>query len=488
MNYLHISINVIVMAAIYTKYSLPNNTLSFITKAYKNTIFFGPNHIVRNIFNQKTNNEAFDIIVVGGGMVGTTLACALANNKCLQSKKILLLEAGNKQKYVSNDQYSNRVVALNKYSKLLLSNIGAWKHIQSHRFTPIVKMQIWDAYSDAMLTFNDDYLSQALAYIVENDLLLHAVHTQLSKKKSVTIINNAKVEHINLSNNIGIDSNILLKSGENFKAKLLIGADGQMSKVRDAMGVKYVDWDYDQMGIVATVKLCETIENVAWQRFLPNGTIALLPLTNSLCSLVWCITTEEAKRLLQISEEEFIDNLNDAFLKVYPKDELVKCGMQAFKKLFENFQLPSAVSRQLQPSIAGIVDGSRAAFPLGFGHALHYVQPGVALVGDAAHRVNPLAGQGVNLGFGDVTVLVEVLAKAVNNGALIGDTTYLHNYESIRLKYNIPTMLTIDALHRLYKTTASPIILARSLGLQLTNIVKPLKNFLIKHAAGTENI
>ncbi|KAJ8674353.1 hypothetical protein QAD02_005615 [Eretmocerus hayati] len=424
-----------------------------------------------------SKHETYDIIVAGGGMVGTTLACALANNKRLASKKILLLEGSGKHHYEVKENYSNRVVALNKHTRTLLSNIGAWKHIESVRATPVRKMQIWDACSDAMITFNEDLLEDDLAYIVENDLLLHAVDTVLADKGSVKVVNNAKIGSILLPFAPGMESCVQLESGEEYRAKLLIGADGHKSKVREAMGIQYIDWDYDQMGIVATVRLSEPTENVvAWQRFLPTGPVALLPLTECLSSLVWSISTEEAKRMLQLSEEEFVDGLNNALWKVYQKDGVVEAGMKALQQLLQNFQLQTGVTRQLQPSISSIVEGSRAAFPLGFGHAVKYVQPGVALVGDAAHRVHPLAGQGVNLGFGDVTALVKILAESVENGAVMGDVLYLNKYESMRQWHNIPTMLAIDALHRLYKGTAAPIVLARSLGLQVTNAIKPLKN------------
>ncbi|KAK0096953.1 hypothetical protein PV326_003755 [Microctonus aethiopoides] len=269
----------------------------------------------------------------------------------------------------------------------------------------------------------------------------------------------------------------------------IIGADGVNSRVRQSMKLQYLKWNYDQMGIVATVKLSEPTENVvAWQRFLPTGPVALLPLTDSLSSLVWSMTTEEAKRLLKVSEEEFVDALNDALWKVYPKNGIVESGMAALQQLLEQFSLQTGVSRQLQPSISNIVEGSRAAFPLGFGHSTSYVANGVALIGDAAHRVHPLAGQGVNLGFGDVTVLVQVLEEAVRSGSILGDTIHLTKYETLRQRHNVPTMLAIDALHRLYKGTAAPVVLARSLGLQLVNALGPVKKILMDHAADSPRI
>ncbi|KAL7298584.1 hypothetical protein TKK_0008355 [Trichogramma kaykai] len=166
--------------------------------------------------------QSYDIVIAGGGMVGTTLACALANNRRLESKKILLLEASNKFSYTPQEKYSNRVVALNKNTRILLSSIGAWKHIESVRHTPVRKMQVWDACSDAMITFNEDHLEDDLAYIVENDLLLHAVDTILSGKNSVKVINNAKIDDIILSNTTGADSRLHLESGESFRTKLLV--------------------------------------------------------------------------------------------------------------------------------------------------------------------------------------------------------------------------------------------------------------------------
>ncbi|KAG6800678.1 ubiquinone biosynthesis monooxygenase COQ6-like [Apis mellifera caucasica] len=230
------------------------------------------------------------------------------------------------------------------------------------------------------------------------------------------------------------------------------------------MNTQYVKWDYNQMGIVATLKLSE--------------------LTNDLSSLVWSLPIDEAKRLLKVSEEEFVDNINNALWKVYPKDGIVESGMKALQQLLEGLSLQTGVVRQLQPSISTISEGSRAAFPLQFGHSVSYVQTGTVLVGDAAHRVHPLAGQGVNLGFGDITVLVQLLAEAVISGVPIGNMMYLRKYETLRQRYNVPIMFAIDALHRLYNGTAAPIVLVRSLGLQLTNAIPVIKKALIEHASG----
>ncbi|KAK9306057.1 hypothetical protein QLX08_003119 [Tetragonisca angustula] len=471
--------------ATFMKMVANGDILSIALKKYKCFIPNGSILVSRDYSISAKNHENYDIIITGGGMVGTTLACALANNRKLECKKILLLESGRQFEYKFEEKYSNRVVALNQQTRTLFSSIGAWQHIKATRYCTVQKMQVWDACSDAMIVFNEDYLTKEIAYIVENDLLLHAVNKQLTDKENVNVIYNSKIENIKLPKTLEENAQIQLQDGTKYKAKLLIGADGVNSLVRQTMGTQYVKWDYNQMAIVATLKLSEPTENiVAWQRFLPAGPIALLPLTNCLSSLVWSLPTTEAKRLLKVSEEEFVDDINNALWKVYPKDGIVESGMRALQQLLEGLSLQTGVIKQLQPSVSAIIEGSRAAFPLQFGHSVSYVQTGTVLVGDAAHRVHPLAGQGVNLGFGDVTVLVQLLAEAVVNGAPLGDMTYLRKYETLRQRYNVPMMFTIDALHRLYKGTAAPIVLARSLGLQLTNAIPVIKKALIEHASG----
>ncbi|XP_015171176.1 PREDICTED: ubiquinone biosynthesis monooxygenase COQ6, mitochondrial [Polistes dominula] len=475
------------MATLVSTNTLYRRLFISLTKQCKCTIANNVTFIRRNYTDDKNNEEFYDIVIAGGGMVGTTLACAIANNRMLESKNVLLLESNNKYEYKPQEKYSNRVVALNQQTRTLLSSIGAWQHIEAVRCCPVKIMQVWDACSDAIITFNEDYLSKELAYIVENDLLLHAVNTQLHEKPNVNVVYNAKVTNLLLPSIEGANTKIQLENGKQYETKLLVGADGVNSKVREAMNVQYVQWKYDQMGIVATLELCEPTENiVAWQRFLPTGPIALLPLTNTLSSLVWSLTTKEAKNLMKISEEEFVDNINKALWKVYPKDGIVESGMKALQQLLQGLSLQSGISRQLPPSVSKIVEGSRAAFPLGFGHSVSYVAPGTVLIGDAAHRVHPLAGQGVNLGFGDIIDLVKILADTVSDGSVFGNMLYLTKYETLRQRHNIPTMLAIDALHRLYKGTAAPIILARSLGLQITNAIPILKKALIQHASNQE--
>lgn len=236
------------------------------------------------------------------------------------------------------------------------------------------------------------------------------------------------------------------------------------------------------MGVVATLEL-NTVEasgnNVAWQRFLPSGPIAMLPLTDTLSSLVWSTNIEHAKELLRMDPETFISELNDAYLREYKSNTIVN----NFVKTVEGvLALSKNKIRQLPPKVVNLQEGSRAAFPLGFGHASSYVSGGVALIGDAAHRVHPLAGQGVNLGFSDVVILTEVLAEALYNGSSLDNLQYLLKYEQQSLRANVPILVGVHALQRLYCTDFPPIVLARTLGLKITNNVSPLKQFFMNKA------
>lgn len=239
---------------------------------------------------------------------------------------------------------------------------------------------------------------------------------------------------------------------------------------------------YKQMGVVATLELNaeEAAGNtVAWQRFLPTGPVALLPLTDTLSSLVWSTSVEHAKELLRMEPEAFIDALNEAYLKSYKSNSLVDNVMKAVDGIFA---LNRNKIQQFPPKVVKLQEGSRAAFPLGFGHASSYVCGGAALIGDAAHRVHPLAGQGVNLGFGDVLQLTEILAEAVYNGSSLDNLQYLLKYEQERLKVNVPIMVGVHALQRLYCNDFPPLVLARSLGLKVTNMAPPLKKFFMEKA------
>lgn len=263
---------------------------------------------------------------------------------------------------------------------------------------------------------------------------------------------------------------------------LQVGADGANSIVRQNMNVNNFALSYNQMGVVATLEINAdeaSGNSVAWQRFLPTGPVALLPLTDNLSSLVWSTTVEHAKELLRMEPEMFIDALNDAYFKSYKQNSFVSSILKATEGVLP---MNRNQIQQFPPKVLKLQEGSRAAFPLGFGHASSYVCGGAALIGDAAHRVHPLAGQGVNLGFGDVVALTEVLAEAIYNGSSLDNLQYLMKYEKQCLKTNVPILVGVHTLQNLYCTDFPPVVLARSLGLKITNNFNPIKQFFMNKA------
>ncbi|CAL1529407.1 unnamed protein product [Lymnaea stagnalis] len=434
--------------------------------------------------SKNSDGEYADVVISGGGMVGAAMACALANNKVLKNKRIILLEVGRDTgDYVLPEKYSNRTCALSPSTVRLLSSFGAWQEIEAMRCHSVSRMQVWESCADSMITFNNQDMSESLAYIVENDVILAAIMRSL-KRMSDKVEVRYKTRATAFSNIDGKDPSevklpyvgLTLNDGTVLKAKLLIGADGMNSVVRKEAGFHTIKRDYGQSAVVATLILGDTTSNdTAWQRFLPTGPIALLPMSNTLSSLVWTTTPENAKHLLQIPDDSFVDAVNDALWHEREKNALAGQVLDFFKNVFHTIFPGSESSRQLPPTVMNIEEGSRASFPLSLIHSSQYVKPRVALIGDAGHRLHPLAGQGVNLGFGDVQCLNEILTKSVQNGADLGSLTHLLEYETERQRHNVPVMLTIDALQRLYSTDVTPLVMLRSLGLHTVHSIPLLK-------------
>ena len=207
-------------------------------------------------------------------------------------------------------------------------------------------------------------------------------------------------------------------------------------------------------------------------------------LSNTDSCLIWTTTSENAKHLKQLSEDSFIDAVNDAFWHERDRSSVAVSAGGILDSVLSNI-LPggSYGSRQLPPTIVGIATNSRASFPLGLVHSSSYACPRVAFIGDAAHRIHPLAGQGVNLGFGDVSCLRKLLVEVVQNGSDLGSLIYLAEYETQRQRSVLPVLGVIDGLQRLYSTSFTPLVILRSLGLQTVQSLHFLKNIIIKQAS-----
>ncbi|XP_069118541.1 ubiquinone biosynthesis monooxygenase COQ6, mitochondrial-like [Argopecten irradians] len=438
-----------------------------------------------------TNEETADIVISGGGMVGTAMACALGHEELLKDKKIVLLEAAAKKSYSVPETFSNRTCAISPSSVDLLNSIGAWQEVEQMRCHPVKRMQVWDSCSDALIAFSKENLLDDLAYIAENNVIEESLRRSLdavSDSVDVRYQTSAKSfvipgvtpghseTHQNSWVTVGLHDNTVLKT------KLLIGADGIFSAVRKAGEFHTLQRDYKQTAVVATLQVDESIDNsVAWQRFLPTGPIAMLPLSSKYSNLIWTTTPDEARNLKEISEDSFVDAVNDAFWHDRDRNDMVVKVGGMFQKVLDT---AGGTFQQLPPSVVGVQTNSRASFPLGMTHASNYVLHRVALLGDAAHRIHPLAGQGVNLGFGDVACLRDLLAEAVSNGSDVGSLLHLTQYETSRQRAVLPVLATIDALQRLYSTDFTPVVLLRSLGLQATNSMGFVKDYIMRGASG----
>ncbi|KAK7104264.1 ubiquinone biosynthesis monooxygenase COQ6, mitochondrial-like [Littorina saxatilis] len=451
---------------------------------------------LHRLFSTASTSESSDdadIVISGGGMVGASMACALAYSDSFADKRIVLLEAApDRGDFHLPKRYSNRTCALSPSTAGLLSSFGAWEEIEMMRSQPVRRMQVWDSCSDSMIAFSQEDMTEPLAWIVENDVILGAIMRRLRQAPNPVDIRfetSAKsfvIPHVSESWEEKSKHpwvKVELGGEKSIYTRLLVGADGSKSAVRAAAKLHTVKWNYEQTAVVATLRLAEAIDNnVAWQRFLPTGPIALLPLSEEFSSLVWTTTPEDAKHLLKLPEESFVDAVNDAYWHERDKNALADKAVDGFSQLLNNIMPGGTAMKQLPPTVTGVEEKSRAAFPLELMHASHYVRPRVALIGDAAHRLHPLAGQGVNLGFGDVECLTRILEQAVAGGSDLGSLNHLLTYETKRQRHNLPVVATIDGLQRLYSTDFTPLVVARSLGLTAVNSLTMFKNLIIQRA------
>ncbi|NWX81604.1 COQ6 monooxygenase, partial [Nothoprocta pentlandii] len=400
----------------------------------------------------------------------------------LAGRRIALLEAGGRREPGRpGAAYSSRVSSVSPGSAALLGSFGAWDHVCSLRCKSFRRMQVWDACSEAMITFEKDNLDD-MGYIVENDVIMAALTKQLDAvaERVEVFYRSRAVGYTWPLPQHGSDTSpwvqIELADGRRLQTKLLIGADGHNSVVRKEAEIQNIEHQYDQSAVVATLHLSEaTDNNVAWQRFLPTGPIALLPLSDTASSLVWSTSHEHASELLAMDEERFVDSINSAFWSNINHTDFIDAAGAMFRSAISVLRPSGSAVRQLPPSVAKVDPESRALFPLGVGHATQYVQHRVALIGDAAHRVHPLAGQGVNLGFGDVSCLAQHLSAAAFDGQDLGSLKHLLKFETTRQRHNLSLMAATDALKRLYSTRLAPVVLLRTWGLQATNALPPLK-------------
>lgn len=384
----------------------------------------------------------YDVIVNGAGMVGATLACLLAKS----GRKVAVIEAHEATPFSADDEYDLRVSAINRASQNALIDTGAWDDILSMRASPYEAMDVWDEAGDGHVRFEAKELGEPdIGHIIENRLIQIALNNTLKSLETATLYQPNKLHSFETNDEQVI---VTLEKGEQISAQLLVGADGANSQVRELAGIEFNRDDYGQSGLVTVVETEKPHEYTAWQRFQASGPLAFLPLANGSCSIVWTLPADRADYYLSRNDEDF---------KV-------------------------ALAEALDHKLGSILKvGKRAAFPLRGSQAESLIADRVALVGDAAHTIHPLAGQGVNLGLKDTVELANLLIATTGD---MGSHKLLRRFERARKGDNLLTMRAMEGFRLLFGHSASPVKTVRNAGMNLFNQIPKVKNEVIRKAMG----
>lgn len=387
----------------------------------------------------------YDVIVVGGGMVGATLACCLGNTPL----SVAVIEGRHPQPFASGQPLDLRVSAISIASRRIFEGIGAWNNIAAMRLCPFRRMRVWEITEGTEFRSRDVQYPE-LGYIVENRVIQLGLLQRLGEFDNVDLLCPAKSCRIDYHPRGSV---IELDDGSLLEARLLVAADGGHSQVRRAAAIGVTAWDYEQSALVLTVETAYGQQDITWQRFTESGPQAFLPLPGPYASLVWYQHPEEVRRLQSLDDGELLNALYEAF--------------------------PRELGEVVQ-----ILD--RGSFPLRRQHAQRYVKEGVALIGDAAHMIHPLAGQGVNIGLLDAAALAQVLMAAQARGKDFGDLRVLQEYEAMRWRDNLTMMTAMDLFYRVFGTPSLPLKLLRNLGLSLAQRLHPARLAVMRYAMGLE--
>ena len=396
--------------------------------------------------------QTLGIVVVGAGMTGLTVAALLSQCGRRDRLRITVLDAGPRPTVSAEDPLSLRVSAIATGSAELLDSIGAWDAIAGTRACAYDAMRVWDensvAESGATLRFDAaEFAVRQLGFIVENVLVQHAV-LEVLDRSNVELLFDAPIRAIE---RVDTRFSLRLEDGREWLADLVIGADGARSFVRDTVGIETRDHAYGQEALVTHLQPEKPHRNTAWQRFLKDGPLGMLPLADGRVSVVWSTSAASARSAMEASDADLSALLTDASDRVLGRLD---------------------------------VTSARAVFPLQARHAERYVLPGVALIGDAAHAIHPLAGQGANLGLQDAARLAAVIDDAVSRDEYPGDRPVLRRYERARRGANSNMLHFMTALNRLFTTDSALLKELRLTGMRLFNISGPIREQAVKVALG----
>ncbi|MEZ7830390.1 MAG: UbiH/UbiF/VisC/COQ6 family ubiquinone biosynthesis hydroxylase [Gammaproteobacteria bacterium] len=410
--------------------------------------------------------KEFDVVIAGAGMVGASLACLLAESSlsiALVDRKRLVQGKDSDSPKLHSDKFDPRVSAISQASQQLFRQLGVWEDMNAVRVCNYNAMQVWDAEGTGSIDFSAEQINQPeLGSIVENSIIIAALHKRIAQLENVFPITPFSIESFEqVEREDGLIVKLNADDGQGICAPLIIAADGANSKLRALANFECREWDYEQHALVTTVRTQLPHNNTALQRFMETGPLAFLPLrsateddTQHFCSIVWSMLPDQAERVMSLSEDEF------------------------------NSELAAALESKL-----GAIEWSdkRFVFPLRQRHALDYVKESIVLVGDAAHTIHPLAGQGVNLGLLDAKALAEELQRGIEAGRSVADPKILLRYQRRRKGNNLSMMWLMEGFKRLFGQQDLSIRWLRNIGMNAVDKMTPIKNQLIRKAMGLDS-
>ncbi len=385
----------------------------------------------------------YDLVIVGGGIIGLTLASALKDS----GLSILLIEA----KVASVAVAKGQAYAVHQLSSLIYQGIGVWDKMLP-QIAKYCRVRLSDAdYPDVVEFTTDDINTAELGYVAEHQALLEPLQEFVQDCPNVTYLCPAEVVNTQYQQNIVAIDIKIADQLKTVKSKLVVAADGSRSPIRQAAGIKTSGWKYWQSCIVAIVKPEKSHNNTAYERFWSSGPFAILPLPGNRCRIVWTAPHEEAKALCALNDEQFLAELSRRYGDQMGKLELL---------------------------------GDRFVFQVQLMQSDRYVLPRLALIGDAAHNCHPVGGQGLNLGIRDAAALAQVIQAAHKAGKDIGDIQILKGYERWRKLENLTILGFTDLLDRMFSNNFFPVVVVRRLGLWFLQRVPILKVFMLKLMIG----
>ncbi|WP_284245902.1 FAD-dependent oxidoreductase [Thalassotalea insulae] len=386
--------------------------------------------------------KKFDCVIVGGGMVGAASALALAQ----LGLTVAVIEKSAPATFSSDQAFDLRVSAISLGSQHLLEQLGAWQQLVKWRLCPYHRLGVWE-HDFVNTEFLADEIAQPyLGHIIENRLIQLSLWQQITVEDNITLL--CPESLVNFSQN---DQEVIVQLAEqSIGCKILVAADGANSQVRQLANIGITGWDYQQACLLVNVETAAEQQDITWQQFTPTGPMAMLPMPGNHASLVWYHQKDEIKRLSQLPHSA----LQQEILNHFPN----------------------------RLGDINVID--KASFPLTRRHANQYQKGRVLLLGDAAHTINPLAGQGVNLGFKDVKALQTVIAKAIGDGLSWHDSSVLTQYEKTRRADNLLMMSTMDALYAGFSHPSPLMKVIRNSGLALANQLPWVKSKALAYACG----